>query len=66
MRAALHDLSQGKTTIIVAHRLSTVTHADEIYVLDDGVVVERGTHKALMKHDGLYAAMFQSQKESYG
>lgn len=65
VRSALQELSKGKTTIIVAHRLSTVTHADEIYVLDEGTVVERGTHDALMAEKGLYAAMFSAQKESY-
>lgn len=66
VRAALHDLSEGRTTIIVAHRLSTVTHADEIYVLEAGAVVERGTHAELMEEGGLYASMFSAQKSSYG
>ena len=66
VRQAIQELSQDKTTIMVAHRLSTVTHADHIYVLDDGSVVEEGTHADLMASEGLYAAMFTAQRNSYG
>lgn len=65
VRDALRELSAGKTTLMVAHRLSMVTHADHIYVLDDGTVVEQGSHDALMAAEGLYAAMFTAQRNSY-
>ena len=66
VREAIHELSEGKTTILVAHRLSTVTHAKKIYVLDEGTVIEQGSHAELMANEGLYAAMFTAQRNSYG
>lgn len=66
VRQAIGELSEDKTTILVAHRLSTVTHADKIYVLDEGRVVEEGTHAELMANKKLYASMFSAQRSSYG
>jgi ATP-binding cassette subfamily B protein/subfamily B ATP-binding cassette protein MsbA len=65
IQSALRLLSEGKTTIIVAHRLSSIIHADKIYVLERGKLVEEGNHQSLMVQNGLYAAMYRSQKQGY-
>ena len=50
-----------RTSIIVSHRVSTVRAADQILVLDDGGIAERGTHDELVRHDGLYAELYRKQ-----
>jgi ATP-binding cassette subfamily B protein len=60
---ALDRVSEGRTTLVIAHRLSTVVNADEIIVLDKGVIVERGHHRDLLAADGVYAAMWNRQRE---
>jgi ATP-binding cassette subfamily B protein len=60
----LDRVAENRTTLIIAHRLSTIIHADLILVLDDGVIVERGTHTELQAHDGLYASMWNRQREA--
>jgi ATP-binding cassette subfamily B protein len=60
----LREISRGRTTLCIAHRLSTVVDADEILVLDDGYVVERGRHAELLAMDGRYAQMWRRQQES--
>jgi ATP-binding cassette subfamily B protein len=57
LQAALARLLAGRTSVVIAHRLSTVRHADEVIVLDRGRVVERGTHRTLVAGDGIYAEM---------
>ena len=61
IQANLSEISEGRTTLVIAHRLSTVVDADEILVLDDGRIVERGDHGNLLAQGGMYAAMWQSQ-----
>jgi ATP-binding cassette subfamily B protein len=63
IQAALRAVARHRTTLVIAHRLSTVVDADEILVLDDGRVVERGTHAGLLKQAGLYARMWAMQAE---
>ncbi|WP_214626704.1 ABC transporter ATP-binding protein [Paenibacillus agaridevorans] len=62
IQAALDVLKKGRTTFVIAHRLSTIRQADQILVLDRGVIVERGNHDALMEHRGKYYAMYQLQQ----
>src|SRR5580658_5344126 len=61
---ALDRVSKNRTTLVIAHRLSTIIGADEIIVLDHGVIVERGTHQQLLAHSGLYASMWNRQREA--
>ncbi|MFY0640538.1 MAG: ABC transporter ATP-binding protein/permease [Bermanella sp.] len=59
---AINEVSQGKSSLVVAHRLSTIVNADRILVLDNGKIVEQGDHKALMAKSGRYAALWQMQQ----
>jgi ABC-type transport system involved in Fe-S cluster assembly fused permease/ATPase subunit len=59
----LQAIERGRTTIVIAHRLSTVVHADEIVVLEAGQVVERGSHAVLLRKNGLYAEMWNRQAQ---
>ena len=62
IQASLDDVSKNRTTLVIAHRLSTVVGADEILVLKDGVIAERGKHAQLMAQNGLYHAMWERQR----
>jgi ABC-type transport system involved in Fe-S cluster assembly fused permease/ATPase subunit len=64
IQTALDLVSRGRTTLVIAHRLSTVISADEIIVLRDGRIAERGTHRALLDQGGLYASMWDRQREA--
>jgi ATP-binding cassette, subfamily B, heavy metal transporter len=60
----LERVSKNRTTLVIAHRLSTIVAADEILVLDHGAIVERGTHRELLAKAGLYASMWNRQREA--
>ena len=62
IQGALEAMSRGRTTIVIAHRLSTVINADEILVLDKGLVVERGNHETLLAQNGAYATLWRRQQ----
>lgn len=63
IQAELDQVAIGRTTLIIAHRLSTIMNADEILVLDNGSIVERGTHRALLERNGTYAHMWALQQQ---
>ena len=64
IKSALDVVSANRTTLVIAHRLSTVVNADEIIVLRDGQIAERGTHSGLLARQGLYAQMWSRQREA--
>ncbi len=64
IQTALDEVSRDRTTVVIAHRLSTVVSADEILVLRSGEVIERGTHKQLLRKKGLYSEMWNRQREA--
>ncbi|MGL5909258.1 MAG: ATP-binding cassette domain-containing protein, partial [Phycicoccus sp.] len=61
LQAALDNALRDRTALVIAHRLSTVRHADEILVVDEGRIVERGTHAELVARGGLYAELYRTQ-----
>ena len=61
IESSINELTKGKTSIIIAHRLSTIISADKIIVIDNGKVLEEGTHKELIKKNGLYKKIYESQ-----
>jgi len=61
VQKALHELMRNRTTLVIAHRLSTVINADTIYVIESGEVVENGTHFELLKNEGVYARLYAQQ-----
>jgi len=61
VQEAIDNLMQNRTSFVIAHRLSTVQHADEIIVIDKGTIVESGTHQILLKKKGLYKRLYEMQ-----
>jgi ATP-binding cassette subfamily B protein len=62
----LNEVAEGRTTLVIAHRLSTVADADRIIVLDDGRIVEEGTHAGLLRRGGLYRQLWDLQAAENG
>ena len=62
--AAIQEISRGHTSLVIAHRLSTVVDADKIVVLNQGMVAEQGTHQALLAKQGLYADLWRVQQKA--
>ena len=61
IESSINELTKGKTSIIIAHRLSTIISANKIIVIDNGKVLEEGTHKELINKNGLYKKIYESQ-----
>lgn len=66
IQAAISELTKGKTMIIIAHRLATIEHADQILVVDDGRIVQRGTHETLMRQKGRYRSFVETRERAEG
>jgi ATP-binding cassette subfamily B protein len=66
IQRALDQLLAGRTAIVIAHRLSTVRHADRIFVIEDGRVVDQGTHAQLIGRPGTYRSLYRAQQNPDG
>ncbi|CCN49506.1 putative HLYB/MSBA FAMILY ABC TRANSPORTER [Vibrio nigripulchritudo MADA3029] len=66
IQQALNALIKNKTVIMIAHRLNTIVHADQILVLDNGSIVERGKHQDLLESQGLYCSLWEAQRQAQG
>jgi len=61
IQAAMEEVMKGRTTFVIAHRLSTIENADEIWVMEQGQIVEKGDHQELLEKDGAYALLHKMQ-----
>ena len=66
IQSAISELTKGKTIITIAHRLATIEHADQILVVDDGRIAEKGTHSELISQDGVYKRFIQIREQAEG
>ena len=66
IQSAISELTKGKTIITIAHRLATIEHADQILVVDDGRIAEKGTHSELISQDGVYRRFVQIREKAEG
>ena len=66
IQAALTELTRGKTVVVIAHRLATIEHADQILVVDDGRIVQCGTHRELLSHEGIYRRFVEIRSAAEG
>ncbi|MBP8315235.1 hypothetical protein [Clostridium neonatale] len=64
IQSAFHHLMKDKTVFVIAHRLGTIVNADNILVLDKGIIKEQGNHKTLLKQNGWYAKMYEEQRKA--
>ena len=66
IQSAISELTKGKTIITIAHRLATIEHADQILVVEDGRIAEKGTHSELISQDGVYRRFIQIREQAEG
>ena len=66
IQAAISELTKGKTLITIAHRLATIENADQILVVDDGKIVQRGTHQELISQEGRYQSFMKTRQQAEG
>lgn len=66
IQQAISELTVGKTVIVIAHRLATIEHADQILVVDNGQIVQKGTHGQLIQRDGLYKRFINIREQTEG
>lgn len=66
IQQAISELTVGKTVIVIAHRLATIEHADQILVIDSGQIVQKGTHSQLIKQEGIYRKFINIREQAEG